>query len=45
MSEDEDYLLSGTLSLLGQLGGIPNLDDLEPQRLGLGVRKPQRQNE
>ena len=43
MSEDEEYLLSEALSLLGQFDGLPNLDGLETLRLGLGVRKPQRQ--
>lgn len=43
MSEDEEYLLSEALSLLGQFDGLPNLGELEALRLGLGVRKPQRQ--
>ena len=43
MSEDEEYLLSEAISLLGQFDGLPNLDELESLRLGLGVRKPQRQ--
>lgn len=43
MSEDEEYLLLEALSLLGQFDGLPNLDGLEMLRLGLGVRKPQRQ--
>ena len=43
MPEDEEYLLSEAISLLGQFDGLPNLDELESLRLGLGVRKPQRQ--
>lgn len=41
LSEDEEYLLSEALSLLGQFDGLPNLDGLEGLRLGLGV-KPKR---
>ena len=43
MSDDEEYLLSEALSLLGQFDGLPNLDGLESLRLGLGVRTPKRQ--
>lgn len=39
MTDDEKYLLSEALSLLGQFDGLPNLDALEGLRLGLGVRK------
>ena len=41
MSDDEKYLLSEALSLLGQFDGLPNLDALEGLRLGLGIRKPE----
>lgn len=43
MSNDEAYLLREALSLLGQFDGLPNLDGLERLRLGLGVRKEDRQ--
>lgn len=43
MTNDEKYLLSEALSLLGQFDGLPNLDDLEGLRLGLGVKKNRRQ--
>ena len=39
MTDDEEYLLSEALSLLGQFDGLPNLDALEGLRLGLGVKK------
>lgn len=39
MTDDEKYLLSEVLSLLGQFDGLPNLDALESLRLGLGVRR------
>ncbi len=37
MSDDEEYLLSSALSLLGQFDGLPNLDALESLRAGLKV--------
>lgn len=37
LSEDEEYLLSEALNMLGQFEGLPNLDGLEGLRLGLGV--------
>ena len=43
MTADEEYLLSEALTLLGQFDGLPNLKGLENLRLGLGLRKPQRQ--
>ena len=43
MSDDEEYLLKEALSLLGQFDGLPNLDALESLRLGLGVRKYDKQ--
>ena len=39
LTDDEEYLLSEALSLLGQFDGLPNLDGLEGLRLGLGVRR------
>lgn len=39
MSDDEKYLLSEALSLLGQFDGLPNLDALERLRIELGVSK------
>ena len=42
MTEDEEYLLSEALSLLGQFDGLPNLDALEGLRLGLGVKRNER---
>lgn len=42
LTDDEEYLLSEALSLLGQFDGLPNLDALEGLRLGLGVRKENR---
>ena len=42
MTNDEEYLLSEALSLLGQFDGLPNLDALEGLRLGLGVKKNDR---
>lgn len=38
MTDDEEYLLSEALSLLGQFDGLPNLDALEGLRLGLRVK-------
>lgn len=38
MTDDEEYLLREALSILGQFDGLPNLDNLERLRLGLGVR-------
>ena len=38
MTEDEKYLLSEALSLLGQFDGLPNLDGLEALRKGLHVK-------
>lgn len=35
LSDEEEYLLSQTLSLLGQFDGLPNLEGLESLRLGL----------
>lgn len=42
MTNDEEYLLSEALSLLGQFDGLPNLDALEGLRLGLGVKRNER---
>jgi len=39
LSEEEKYLLREILSLLGQFDGLPELDELERLRLGLGSRK------
>lgn len=38
MTEDEKYLLSEVLSLLGQFDGLPNLDGLEALRKSLNVK-------
>ena len=38
MTEDEKYLLSEALSLLGQFDGLPNLDGLESLRKSLNVK-------
>lgn len=38
MTEDEKYLLSEALSLLGQFDGLPNLDGLEALRKSLDVK-------
>ncbi len=38
MSDDEAYLLSQTLSLLGQFEGLPKLDELNRLRIGLHTR-------
>lgn len=38
MSEDEKYLLSEALSMLGQFDGLPNLDGLEALRKSLDVK-------
>lgn len=35
MSDEEEYLLSQALSLLGQFDGLPNLEELERLRIGL----------
>lgn len=43
MTNDEEYLLKEALSILGQFEGLPNLEALERLRLGLGVRKKDRQ--
>lgn len=43
MSDDEKYLLSEVLSILGQFDGIPNLEGLDALRNGLGVEKSERQ--
>ena len=43
MSEDEEYLLSEALSLLGQFDGLPNLKTLEELRVRLGIKKSDRQ--
>ena len=43
MSDDEKYLLSEALSLLGQFEGLPNLDALEEFRKSLGVRNEEQQ--
>lgn len=43
MTDDEEYLLREVLSILGQFEGLPNLDGLERLRLGLGVRRNDRQ--
>ncbi len=37
MSDDEKYLLSEAMSLLGQFDGLPNLEELENLRLYLGL--------
>lgn len=42
MSDDEKYLLSEAISLLGQFDGLPNLEALETFRLGLDVKTPER---
>lgn len=42
MSDDEEYLLSEALSLLGQFDGLPNLEVLEGLRLSLGVHSNKR---
>lgn len=39
MTNDEEYLLSEALSLLGQFDGLPNLDALERLRIELGTGK------
>lgn len=38
MTEDEKYLLSEALSLLGQFDGLPNLDGLEALRKSLNMK-------
>lgn len=42
MSDDEKYLLSEALSILGQFEGIPNLEGLDTLRQGLGVEESDR---
>lgn len=42
LSDDEEYLLSEVLTLLGQFDGLPNFEALEGLRLGLGVKKESR---
>lgn len=42
LSDDEEYLLRETLSLLGQFEGLPNLDALEELRKGFKVRNDER---
>lgn len=42
MTDDEEYLLSEALSLLGQFDGLPNLDALEGLRMGLGLKRNER---
>lgn len=39
MTEDEKYLLSEALSMLGQFDGLPNLEGLESLRKGLKVKE------
>ena len=39
MTDDEEYLLSEALTLLGQFDGLPNFDALEGLRLGLVGKK------
>lgn len=38
MSDEEEYLLSQALSLLGQFDGLPNLEELERLRIGLSPK-------
>ena len=38
MTDDEKYLLSEAISMLGQFDGLPNFEALESFRLGLGVK-------
>jgi predicted DNA-binding transcriptional regulator YafY len=42
LTDDEEYLLSEALSLLGQFDGLPNLDALEGLRLGFGIKRNDR---
>jgi predicted DNA-binding transcriptional regulator YafY len=42
MTDDEKYILSEAISLLGQFDGIPNFEALEAFRMGLGVKDPER---
>lgn len=42
LSDDEKYLLSEAMSLLGQFDGLPNLEGLEALRTSLNI-KPERQ--
>ncbi|MCD8207836.1 MAG: WYL domain-containing protein [Bacteroidales bacterium] len=39
LSDEEDYLLSETLSILGQFEGLPNLEALERLRVGRGAKR------
>lgn len=39
MSDEEEYLLSQALSLLGQFEGLPNLEELERLRIGLSPKE------
>lgn len=43
LSQEEQYLLSEALSMLGQFDGLPNLDALEKLRIGMKVKRPTRQ--
>ncbi len=43
MSDDEKYLLSEALKLVGQFEGLPNFEELESLRLSLGLQKNDRQ--
>lgn len=43
MSDDEKYLLSEALSILGQFDGIPNLEGLDTLRKVLGMKSDERQ--
>lgn len=43
MTNDEEYLLSEALNLLGQFDGLPNFEALESLRLGLRNGNPPRQ--
>ena len=42
LTDDEEYLLKESLSLLGQFDGLPNLEGLEGLRLGLGLKHTER---
>ena len=43
MTDDEKYILSEAISLLGQFDGLPNFEALESFRKGLDVIDPERQ--
>ncbi len=43
LTKDEEYLLSETLSMLGQFDGLPNLEDLEKLRIARGAQQQERQ--